>query len=118
AGWRASGWRGWPFPCLTAALASAATLLGVVLLYRPEPQVVVRPDPPNELLAPPSALAQVDTEPAPAGNYISLRNRVLTAGIDALPPLPPDSSSSSSPNAIFRPHVLPRDDFDIPGGSL
>jgi len=68
--------------------------------------------------APPSSLAQVETEPAPAGNYISLRNRVLTAGIDALPALPPDSSSSSSPNQIFRPHVLPRDDFDIPGGSL
>jgi hypothetical protein len=118
AGQRSAARRGWTLPCLTAALASAGTLLGVMLLYRPEPQVVVRPDPPYELPAPQSAWAQADTEPTPEGNYISLRNRILTAGIDALPPLPLDSSSSSSPNAIFRPHVLPRDDFDIPGGSL
>ena len=90
-------------------------LLGVMLLYQPEPQVVIRPDSPSELPTPPLSPTQVATEPTPDRNYISLRNRILTAGIDALPPLPPDTSSSP-PNAIFRPHVLPRDDFDIPGG--
>jgi hypothetical protein len=116
AGQRSAARRGWALPCISAAIASAATLVGVLLLYRPEPQVVVLPDTPRELPAPPSPLAQADTKPA-AANYISLRNRIVTAGIDALAPLPPDSSSSSPSNAIFRPHVLPRDDFDIPGGS-
>src|SRR6266851_10384501 len=45
AGQRSAAWPGWLWPCASAALASAATLLGVLILYRPEPQIVRVPMP-------------------------------------------------------------------------
>ena len=116
AGQRAAVRRGWVLPCAAAVLAAAATLLAVLLLYQP-PTRIVYVDVPQPQSPAPSAVAQdVDAGQPPSGEYILLRNRVLTAGVDALPRLPPDPSSGPTPNAIFRPHMLPRDDLGIPGG--
>ena len=123
AGQRSAARRGWLLPCLSAALASAVTLAVVLVLYHPEP--------PSTPTGEPAALAAGwkdpaanaagspvrDPAPTPTGEYILLRNRVLAAGVDALPALPPDPSSGPSPNGVLRPLVLPRDDVGIPGGS-
>ncbi|HMF13070.1 MAG TPA: hypothetical protein VKE94_12220 [Gemmataceae bacterium] len=45
AGQRSAARRRWALPCVSAALASAATLLVVLLLYRPETQFVKVPAP-------------------------------------------------------------------------
>jgi hypothetical protein len=118
AGQRAAARRVWLLPCASAALASVATLLAVLLLYRPETRIVQVPAPPPEPSAPSSFSKDTDATPPSSGEYILLRNRVLAAGVDALPALPPDLSSGPTPNAIFRPHTLPRDDLGIPGGPL
>jgi hypothetical protein len=107
---------GWLLPRWSAALALAATLLAVLLLYRSETHFVYVPVPRPEQPAPQSFLADADVKPAPTGDYILLRNRILTAGVDALPPLPADPSSGPSPNGVLKPYLLPRDDWSIPGG--
>jgi hypothetical protein len=118
AGQRAAARRGWVLPCAAAAVAAATTLVAVLLLYQPPTNIVYREIPQSPPPAPSAFAEYSEAGPPPTGEYILLRNRVLTAGVDALPALPPDPSSGPTPNAIFRPHQLPRDDLVIPGGPL
>jgi hypothetical protein len=117
AGERAAARRGWLLPCSAAIFAAAVTLVAVLLLYQPPTRIVYvevpQPQPPA-----PSSLADTDAGQPPTGEYLLLRNRFLAADVDALPRLPPDLSSGPDPTKIFRPHMLPRDDFGIPGGPL
>src|SRR5262249_15683564 len=86
AGQRSAARRGWVMPCIAAALASAATLLGVLLLYRPEPQFVkvrapaVQPSP-----SAPPVLVDSDNGWRERVEALRLRNEVLLRGVEALP---------------------------------
>lgn len=118
AGQPAATRRGWLLPCASAALAATATLIAVLLLYQPPTRIVYVDVPQPQSPAPLTSVAGTEAGQPPSGEYILLRNRILTAGVDALPRLPPDPSSGPTPNTIFRPHMLPRDDLGIPGGPL
>jgi hypothetical protein len=86
AGQRSAARRGWAIPCISAALASAATLVGVLVLYRPEAQVVIVPSPPVQQAESPNAVLAVnDSRWREQVEGLRLRNEVMLRGIEALP---------------------------------
>jgi hypothetical protein len=100
AGQRSAARRGWLWPCASAALASAATLLSVLLLYRPEPRIVRVPSPavqPSQQAA--SVLAVNDERWNEQIKGLQLRNEVLSRGVDALPE-PPQADWREEPLSI------------------
>lgn len=122
--------RPWLWPAATAVSASAAVVLAVLLLARPEPRVVERivyvPQPreaegqqnqktSHDQPAPLMADEHVDSSPAvPATdpiwsvtdgrgtNYLRLRQMVLASGVDALPAPAFSGSNLAEPPASYR----------------
>jgi hypothetical protein len=84
AGQRSARRRGWMAPCLSGVVASAATLLAVLLLYHPEPRIAERPTP---VVPPPSPpiLAVNDDRWNEQIKALQVRNEVLSQGVGALP---------------------------------
>ena len=102
AGHRSAVRRGWLLPCLSAALASAATLLAVVLLWQPEPRIVRMPAPMAPIPSSPqptAVLAINDTQWEEQAKALRLRNDILQRGIEALPP-PSFSDARTQPLSI------------------
>jgi hypothetical protein len=84
AGQRSVRRRGWGWISLSAALASTATLLAVLLLYHPQPRIVEVPAP----VVPPSSppiLATNDDRWNEQVKALQVRNEVLRHGVEALP---------------------------------
>ena len=84
AGKRAARRNPWALPCVSAVIASTATMLIVLGFYHPQPQIVEKPAPP----AGPTVrdqLAVSDDGWRERAEGLRLRNEVLERGIDALP---------------------------------
>jgi hypothetical protein len=101
----------WVLPLASASLASAATLLAVLILYRPPTRFVYVPAPQVPLSAPSSGSPVPESQPPASADYILLRNRLLNEGVEALPSLPPDPSPAGTPDRMMRPYSIPADDF-------
>ncbi len=101
---RASG-RSWLWPITAAAATSLATVLGVLLLIRPDPPIMERtvyvplpaapreppPVKPEESI-PPLPLEPLVMEPlesSPRGEHLRMQERVLRLGLKGIPPPPP-----------------------------
>ncbi len=101
----------WILPGVSALLASAATLLAMLLLYRPPTQFVYVPAPQVPPSAPSSDSPDAEPRPPASADYILLRNRLLNEGVEALPSLPPDPSPARTPDRMMHPHSIPVDNF-------
>lgn len=99
---RAAAPRRWLWPSAAAALALVAMGLGAALWLRPAPPpevrvVHVRVEVPAPRPEPPETAPVVTEppEPAPNGDYLILRRRVLDQGVDAL--AAPDNRPVAAP---------------------
>jgi hypothetical protein len=116
---QASAPRGWKWPLATVASTLVAIGLGIALLVRPQPPIVVRTEyvevivPAPEMPAPESkptpALAEnpalvsheVETSP-PMSDYQRLQDHLLRWGFDGLPPAQQTPVPQQTPEKLLR----------------